>query len=162
MIRYELICARGHGFSAWFSSSEAFEEQRRRGLVECPLCGEHRVEKQIMTPAIPSRAGKGTEEPVREGAAAQGPAQASPAATAQGNDTARMMRQAIREMHALVRERADYVGERFAQEARRRHAGEGREAERPIWGEASAEEARELREEGIDVMPLPPLPDEKN
>ena len=162
MIRYELICACGHGFSAWFSSSASFEEQRRRGLVECPLCGGAQVEKQIMTPAIPSRAAKGAASP--EDAPAQEAARPAPEPPTGGGEAARMMRQAIREMHALVRERADYVGERFVSEARRRHArGEAaKEGARPIWGEASAEEARELRKEGIDVMPLPPLPDEKN
>ncbi len=151
MIRYDLVCENGHAFRAWFSSSEAFERQQKEGLVSCPACGSVRVERQVAAPAIPVKGNrKGGEE-----------ASVSPSSGDEAARHARLMRQFVREVHAMVRERAEYVGPRFAEEARRRHA-EGGSEDRPIWGEATTEDARELREEGIDVMPLPPLPDEKN
>ena len=150
MIRYDLTCGNGHAFQAWFSSSGAFERQQAAALVSCPVCGDCRVERQIMTPAIPAKSGRKDEAE----------AQVSPS----GDDAARharLMRQFVRQLHAVVREHAEYVGPRFAEEARRRHA-EGSAEGRPIWGEATVEDARELREEGIDVVPLPPLPDDRN
>ncbi len=154
MIRYDLICGNGHAFRAWFSSSGAFEHQQAAALVSCPVCGDTRVERQIATPAIPVKGNRKGDESV----------QARPSGSADGDDAARharLMRQFVREVHALVREHAEYVGPRFTEEARRRHA-EGTAADRPIWGEATMEDARELREEGIDVLPLPPLPDKRN
>ena len=154
MIRYDLICGNGHAFRAWFSSSDAFERQQAEALVSCPVCGDSRVERQITTPAIPA---KGIRKEDRE-------VGAQPSPSAAGDDEAhhaRLMRQFVREVHAMVRERAEYVGTQFTEEARRRHA-EGTAEQRPIWGEATAEDARELREEGIDVVPLPPLPDDGN
>ncbi len=154
MIRYDLVCGNGHAFRAWFSSSEAFEHQREEGLVSCPVCGDSRVERQITAPAIPAKGNRRKDE------ALQVSSSASPA----GDDAAqhaRLMRQFVREVHAMVRERAEYVGQRFVEEARRRHS-EGAVQDQPIWGEATAEDARELREEGIDVVPLPPLPDDRN
>ncbi len=154
MIRYDLICGNGHAFRAWFSSSGAFERQQAEGLVSCPVCGDTRVERQIATPAIPAKGNRKEDGPAR-------PQDSGPAAGDDAARHARVMRQFVREVHAMVRERAEYVGTRFAEEARRRHA-EGAAEERPIWGEATAEDARELREEGIDVVPLPPLPDDRN
>ncbi len=148
MIRYDLICVHGHGFDAWFSSSASFEEQVRKGLIACPVCGDARIEKQLMRPAIPARSNAREDKP-----------QTTDKPALSKGDAA-MMRQMAREMHALVRERAEYVGDRFATEARKRHkAGK---TDKPIWGEASPKEAGELTKEGIGIMPLPPLPDEKN
>ncbi len=154
MIRYDLICGNGHAFRAWFSSSDAFERQQAAALVSCPVCGDTRVERQITTPAIPAKGNRKEDDP----------AHARVSSSDSGDDAARharLMRQFVREIHAMVRERAEYVGTQFAEEARRRHA-DGTAQQRPIWGKATAEDARELREEGIDVVPLPPLPDEGN
>jgi len=146
MIRYDLICACGHRFDAWFSSSAAYDEQRQAGLVECPLCGGTDVRKQLMTPALASGASRRQRKEPRQ--------------TARLNDeTARAARALLRALHAHVRENADYVGRDFAEEARRRAPLKNA---RPVWGEATREDVRELAEEGIEVMPLPPLPDEKN
>jgi len=133
MIRYALICDCGHAFEAWFASSESFDEQARAGLVECPACGGAKVRKQLMAPAVARGGAPGAK--------------------------ARMVREMVRKLHQAVRETADYVGPRFAEEARARHV---KKDARPVWGEARAEEVKELAEEGIEVLPLPPLPDEKN
>lgn len=134
MIRYALACDAGHDFESWFGDSEAFESQRARGLVECPFCGSKRVEKQVMNPAV--------------------------ARTDDGPDHAARMRARIRAMRAEIAEKTEDVGRRFPQEARRIHHGDA--PERAIRGEASLEEARELLEEGVPVLPVPAPPDERN
>ena len=136
MIRYDLVCAHGHLFDAWFSDSASFDEQVKAGLVECPVCGSTRVEKQLMAPAV-----KGSRKQ-----------------PALAEETARL-RAMVRALHEHVRREAEYVGRRFPEEARRRAREENA---KPVWGEAAAEEVRALREEGIEVLPLPPLPEKKN
>ncbi|WP_038035747.1 DUF1178 family protein [Thermopetrobacter sp. TC1] len=159
MIRYDLTCSRGHEFDGWFSDSASFEAQQAQGLIECPICGDTNIRRQLACPGIPVKGNRRPEpQPRPAGQAAQKAPQA-PAPLSEGE--AALLRQFAREINTLVRERAEYVGDRFAEESRRRHA-EGTAAEQPIWGEASPQEVQELREEGIEVMPLPPMPDEKN
>jgi hypothetical protein len=165
MIRYDLTCARGHEFDAWFSDSASFEEQQEKGLVACPVCGDTRVRRQLARPGIPMKGNRRPSSSVPSERPASTPtAPATRGAEGQlplSEGEARVLRQFVRELHAFVREKAEYVGSRFPEEARRRHEA-GKAGERPIWGEATAEEARSLREEGIEVLPLPPLPDKKN
>ena len=142
MIRYDLICANGHAFDAWFSDSAGYERQAEAGLVECPVCGSADVQKRLMAPAL-----------------ASSNRSATPAADHPLLEHTRAASKLLRELHAHVRRHADYVGRAFPEEARKRALEEDA---RPIWGEASREEVRELTEEGISVLPLPPLPDEKN
>ena len=134
MIKYALKCEVDHGFEAWFSSSDSFDEQAAKGLVECPMCGSTHVTKAIMAPMV--RTSK----------------EAAPAD----------MRQAVAEvMHKLrkhVEDTHTYVGGAFASEARDMH--QGLSPERPIYGEATTEEVKALVEEGVPVAPLP-IPVEK-
>jgi len=130
MIRYILRCAAGHDFDAWFASSAAFEEQRAVRRVACVVCGAAEVEKAPMAPSV--RGGRAAGELSRP---------ASPAEAA------------LAGLRRHVERSSDYVGPDFAAEARRIHAGEG--AQRPIWGEASREEARALKDEGIPAVPIP-------
>jgi len=141
MIRYSLSCDRDHGFDGWFRSAEDYETQRKRGLVSCPHCGSAKVEKTLMAPNVSTAR---TREKV---------------AMAQGDQRREMMAQ-FRAMAAKLRENSDYVGDRFAEEARKIHFGETEE--RGIHGEASIEEVKELLDDGIGVMPLPPLPEDHN
>ncbi len=159
MIRYDLTCSRGHEFDGWFSDSASFETQQAQGLIECPICGDTNIRRQLARPGIPMKGNRRTEPQPRPNQQAASEAPHTPALLSEGE--AALLRQLAREINTLVREHAEYVGERFAEESRRRHAN-GTAAERPIWGEASPQEVQELREEGIEVMPLPPLPDEKN
>ncbi len=131
MIRYALICSLGHDFEAWFSSSGDFDTQQRESMIACPVCGDHDIRKQIMAPAL-----KGTK---RKGSA--GDAQAFAAFAA-------IIREKIRATH-------DYVGDRFADEALAMHHGE--KAEKPIYGETTASEAKMLEKEGVPAAPLPPV-----
>ncbi|MGY6644136.1 MAG: DUF1178 family protein [Salinarimonas sp.] len=168
MIRYALVCDQAHDFESWFPSGTAFEEQLTRGLVECPVCGSGKVEKRIMAPSIArrDRAAQPLPAPAAGGQQESPPPAASAASTAPAEGMALLgereqaLRAMIREIHAHVTQNAENVGERFVTEARRMHYGEAQE--RPIYGEASPEEARELIEEGVPVQPLPGLPDDRN
>ena len=139
MIRFSLHCDKDHEFEAWFSSSTDFDSQTERGLVECPVCGSRQVGKALMAPAV---------------AVSKQPGQRS---LAMDPERREMMRK-IREMVQAVKMNSEDVGERFAEEARKIHHGET-EA-RGIYGKASGDEARSLIEEGIEIAPLPDLPDD--
>lgn len=141
MIRYSLSCDHDHDFDGWFRSGEDYETQRKRGLVTCPHCGSHKVEKQLMAPNVST--GRAKEK----------------VAMALGDHRREMMAQ-LHALAAKLRENSDYVGDRFAEEARKIHFGETEE--RGIHGEASIEEVRDLLDDGIGVMPLPPLPEDHN
>ncbi len=151
MIRYRLRCDSGHEFEAWFPSSSGYDAQAERGLLSCAVCGASKVEKALMAPNVAKQA-----EDLRAGAPAL-PASVKLPLAAQLPPPLREMLKKIREH---VRENSDYVGDKFAEEARRIHYDEA-EA-RGIYGEATMAEARELFEEGIEVHPLPALPDDAN
>ncbi len=139
MIKFELRCAEGHGFEAWFRNGETYEAQAAAGEISCPSCGDVRVAKAPMAPRI-----------------AKGPGGArGDQAEADRARRAEMLR-ALAEIRRKVEESCDYVGETFAEEARRIHYGEA-EA-RGIYGETSDEQAQELAEEGIDFGRVPWLP----
>lgn len=146
MIRYSLICELEHEFDGWFASSDGFDQQLKRGLVTCPDCGSSRVSKALMTPRVPVKTNR--KEPAVE------------ALHAPTDPKVKAMVEMVRKLKQHVQQNADYVGDRFAEEARRIHYGE--EESRGIYGEASMDDARELHEEGIDVLPLPSLPEEGN
>jgi hypothetical protein len=155
MIKYALICDAGHGFDSWFDSSDAFDKLSKCGFVACPQCGSAKVGKQLMAPRV--RNSEERRSLSRPKAAADA---APPQPMAMLSDEAQKMREAIRELHAKVKANTVDVGERFADEARRIHYGDAEE--KPIRGKASFEEAKALHDEGIGVLPLPPLPDERN
>jgi hypothetical protein len=156
MIHYHLRCERGHGFESWFQSSSAYEAQEKRGLVNCPICGSAKVERAIMAPQIVT--GKGCES------AAPAPAAATdvtaPASTPLLMAQERELRAKLKELRDHIVKNADNVGERFPNEARKMHYGDIEH--RPIYGEASPDEARALIDEGVDVAPLPVLPNDRN
>jgi hypothetical protein len=159
MIRYNLRCDRGHAFESWFQSSSAYDSQVKRKLVNCPNCGSVKVDKAIMAPRIVS-----SKKP-REQAAPQPETATVPATAAQPPTPLLMaqeleLRAKIKELRDHVVKNADNVGEKFPNEARKMHYGDIEH--RPIYGEASPDEARSLVEEGIDVTPLPVLPDDRN
>jgi hypothetical protein len=158
MIRYALRCERDHEFESWFQSSSAYDSQVKRKLVTCPVCGSAKVDKAIMAPRIVGK--KGRERVAPE------PAPAPTTEVAEQQPTSLMMAQE-RELRAKLKElrdhivkNADNVGERFPNEARAMHYGD--KEHRPIYGEASPDEAKALIEEGIEVSPLPVLPEDRN
>jgi hypothetical protein len=158
MIRYALVCAKGHSFESWFQNSAAYDEQAKQKLVTCPVCGSAKVEKEIMSPRL---AGSRRRE--------EAPAPPSSAPSEQTNQTTpvAMVSPQERELHKKLKElrdhltkNSDYVGPKFPEVARQMHYGEV--DHRSIYGEASPDEARKLHEEGVEFHPLPVLPDERN
>ena len=147
MIRYDLQCDKGHAFDAWFSNSDAYDQQVERHLVECAVCGSARIEKQIMAPGIASKANRKSESAT---AMVAGPV----------DPRAQVMLQMMREFRAHVEKTTENVGTRCAEEARKIHYNETKH--RGIIGHATPTEARELVEEGIEVHPLPILPEDGN
>ena len=155
MIRYNLRCERGHAFESWFQSSQAYETQEKRKLVNCPSCGSAKVERAIMAPQIVSK--KSRDRAVPAPAATE---TTTPASTPLMMAQERELRAKLRELRDHIVKNADNVGERFPNEARKMHYGDIEH--RPIYGEASPEEARSLIDEGVEVSPLPVLPDDRN
>jgi len=153
VIRYALNCAHGHTFDSWFPSSESFEAQKARGLVACPTCGTVEVEKAIMAPAV-SRTDRDRSAP------AAAPADATPTPVALMSEEEQTFRRMLRELREHVTKTADYVGDEFADLARQMHDGDLEH--RSIYGEATAEDIKALRDDEVDVFPLPILPDERN
>ena len=149
MIRYVLCCEAGHTFESWFNNSTAFDRQAARGLVTCPMCGSAKVEKAIMAPAL----GGGREAPAPEPEPEK-----TPVAIVSKEEVD--LRKKLKELRDHIVKSADYVGEKFPEEARRMHYGEIEH--RSIYGEASPDAAKSLAEEGIEFHPLPRLPDERN
>ncbi len=148
MIKYALACEQAHEFESWFPSSDAFETQRKRGFVTCPFCNSAKVEKQIMAPSV-ARTDK-----------TPAPAAPEPQPVAVLSDKEREIRAALRALREHVLKNSENVGKGFVEEARKMHYGETEE--RSIYGEADLAEARALLEEGIDVLPIPVVPDDRN
>jgi hypothetical protein len=132
MILFALRCAEGHEFEGWFRDGDAFEAQQKSGEIACPHCSDNRVEKAVMAPNVARSRKKGP--PI------------SPA----------QMRAALVELRRQVETNCDYVGPRFAEEARKIHYGEV--DPHGIYGEATAEESNELKDEGIAFGHIPWIP----
>jgi hypothetical protein len=161
MIRYSLRCERDHTFESWFQDSSAYESQVRRKLVSCPVCDSVKVEKAIMAPRIVGKKGRERAEPQPESAAPPAPAETPAAApTPLVMAQERELRAKLKELRDHIIKNADNVGERFPNEARAMHYGD--KEHRPIYGEASPDEAKALVDEGIEVSPLPVLPEDRN
>jgi hypothetical protein len=156
MILYRLRCKKGHEFEAWFASSAAFDKQAKRGQLSCPSCGTASVAKALMAPSIakrrrPKATAKRSEE--KGGETAAKPEMQRLAAHSE-------LAAAMRKLRAEIEAKSEYVGPRFSEEARKIHYEEV--PPRGIHGEATAEEAKALREEGIEFYPLPILPEDQN
>jgi hypothetical protein len=160
MILYALSCDDDHEFESWFPSGDAFEAQRKRGLVACPFCGSAKVEKQIMAPRV-ARAGKAANLPVPAAVKPDLPETApAPQPVALFSEKERELRAMVKALREHVEKNAEHVGGRFPDEARKMHYGDMEH--RSIYGEATPGQARELLEEGIEIHPLPIVPDERN
>jgi hypothetical protein len=151
MIRYSLRCEAGHEFESWFQDSAAYDKQVKRKLVACPVCDSVKVEKAIMAPRI-ARKRSDKSAPTRPN---ENPAP-TPMLMSQENE----LRTKLRELRDFVKSNAEDVGQQFPNEARKMHYGEIKH--RPIYGEATPDDAKSLVEEGVDVMPLPVLPEDRN
>ncbi|MDE1156929.1 MAG: DUF1178 family protein [Neorhizobium sp.] len=140
MIKYSLSCDNGHAFEGWFSTGADFERQVETGFLTCPICNSAAISKSLMAPSVSTARKKEAKQQM-------------------AMDIARREAMAkLREAVNHVRAHAEDVGERFPEEARKIHYGEA--DARGIIGEASLSDVRELLDEGIDIAPLPDLPDE--
>lgn len=146
MIKFGLICDSEHEFDAWFSSSDDFGKQQKRGLVTCPHCNSAKVNKSLMSPTVSTARRKekmGVSLPD------------GPVANAQQVAMAEM-----RKLRDTMLDNSENVGKQFPDEARKIHYGEFEQ--RGIYGEASLDDARSLLDEGIDLLPIPVLPEDAN
>lgn len=141
MIRFSLACDHDHDFDAWFRNNDDFDKQKKRGLVSCPVCGSSKVEKALMAPSV------------------QTARKRDKVALSIGAEQKQLMGK-LKELTEKLKENADYVGDKFPEEARKIHFGEA--DPRGIYGEASREEVKELLEDGVEIMPLPTIPDDTN
>ncbi|NHF71911.1 DUF1178 family protein [Paracoccus xiamenensis] len=128
MIHYALTCEQNHRFDGWFASSASFESQRDSGQVQCAICGSTQIDRALMAPAVSAKIAPAQD------------AEKSP----------------IEKLRDHIESSSDYVGLRFADEARAMH--EGRSESRAIYGEARPDEARALVEDGVPIAPLPFIP----
>ena len=158
MIHYTLHCANGHEFDGWFRDSAAFDDQARRGLLQCPGCGDGRVSRALMAPAVMKpRVGRQPVPAPDEPSPAPVPArrQPSPAEMAAAQVPAQVLA-ALQRLRADVEKNCDYVGPAFPEVALGIHRGEIEP--RGIYGEASPDEAEMLTEEGVKVSRIPWVP----
>ncbi len=145
MIVFTLSCSQEHKFDGWFRSAEDFDRQLDSGLVECPICGDKHITKQLSAPRINT----GATEIIARNDTSTGPQEVLAASMLPG-----LQEHMLQQFKAFVRANTENVGDAFAETARKIHYGE--ESHRNIRGRVSAEEAVELREEGIDTVSLPP------
>lgn len=136
MIVFDLKCGGGHVFEAWFASSGAFQRQQDDGLLACPVCGDGGVDKAVMAPRV----------------GAKGNRSDAPSVPATPGDQAKALLAAVAAAQAKALKDSRWVGSRFAEEARAMHDGDTPQG--VIHGQATADEARALAEDGIAAMPL--------
>jgi hypothetical protein len=153
MIHYALVCDAGHAFEGWFRSSEDFEGQAGRHLIGCPTCASTGVTRAPMAPNVRSGRGREAKDETPPAVPARRPVMVA-------DETQKAMLEAMREIRRKVTENATWVGDRFADEARRMHYGEIEHT--GIYGEATAEEVTALADEGVEFQPLPILPEDRN
>jgi hypothetical protein len=149
MIRFSLVCDSGHDFESWFASNESYDFQIEHNLVSCPHCNSLKISKAVMAPAVARgdrKKGEVKPEAKQE--------------VALIGESGAEVRQMVRELHAKIVAATTDVGAAFPAEARRIHDGDA--PERAIRGQASQEEARALIEDGVSILPLPILPDERS
>lgn len=139
MIVFDLRCIpEGHVFEAWFGSSGDYERQRAQGMVQCPLCDAPQVEKAVMAPRVQAKGNQAADESEMVSSDPEG---------------VKAMLAAMAAAQRQVLAKSDYVGARFAEEARAIHVGEA--DARSIHGKATRQQTESLLEDGIEVAPLP-------
>jgi len=146
MIRYSLRCSNGHVTESWFQSAEAFDRLASMGQLSCGVCGDASIEKALMAPSVPAKSRKDQAD-----AKAPAPEPETPAPMLSA--PSHPMEAALKAFRAQVEANAENVGRDFADVARRMHHGD--EDARPVYGETTRVEAKELLEEGVPVAPLP-------
>ena len=179
MIKYSLGCEKGHEFEGWFSSSAEFDRLVTAKLVDCPSCGSQKIKKLLMAPQINKNAKSEPDLITPNEQPRTGPSvtatkvpeapksvqqlampELAPQLAPQVADAQAKIIEQIRDLKKKIVENSENVGDRFGEEARKIHFGEAEK--RGIYGKASMEEASELYEEGVEILPIPELPEDKN
>jgi hypothetical protein len=142
VIKFSLVCDKDHGFDGWFSSSQDYETQKKRGLVTCPQCNSPKVNKSLMAPSVSTSRQKESM------------------AVTSVNEAQRAVMAEMKQLRDKVIANSEDVGQKFPEEARKIHYGET-EA-RAIYGEASRDDVESLLDEGVEIVPLPPVPEDAN
>jgi hypothetical protein len=155
VIKYSLICDRQHAFEGWFSSGEDFDAQKKRNLVSCPICNSGNIEKTLMAPSISTSKAKAVIVPSPDT-----PEQSLPTAATQVPAGFSEAMAKMRDLREYIHANSEDVGNKFPDEARKIHYGDAEK--RGIFGQASPQDVKELVEEGVEVMPLPILPEDRN
>jgi len=148
MIHYDLHCSQDHAFDGWFKDSAAFDRLAKRGLLECPHCGDTKVDRALMRPAVARREALAAPVPV--------PQPPAPSDAVAAGPMPAHMRAMLQRMRTEVEKNCDYVGPRFAEEARKMHRGESEK--HGIYGETSPDQAQALADEGIEFSRIPWVP----
>ncbi|MEM6478348.1 MAG: DUF1178 family protein [Pseudomonadota bacterium] len=165
MIRYSLRCSKDHVFDSWFANAESFDKLKAAGHLECAVCGDARVEKTLMAPAVSAPADPGAKPPqgapaAPPAAAAPGTSPATPPALVPTGAPEESREHALRKFKEHVEANTEDVGRDFARKARAMHVGD--EPGRSIRGEASLEEAKGLVDDGVPIAPLPFVPSRRS
>ncbi len=152
MIRFDLVCEHAHEFDGWFDSNDAYDDQDKKGYVSCPICGSEKISKQLMAPGIPAKSNRSKVHSVVE---------KTQNFLADGTiPEIKELVKTVRKIRKEIEKSADNVGDKFAEEARKIHYKEA--PAREIYGQATLDEAKELMEEGVEVMPIPSLPEDRH
>lgn len=158
LIKYTLRCDQNHEFEGWFRNSEDCEAQARDGHLYCPTCGSTAIAKSLMAPRVSGTRSQNTENTTSQTSPADGLRQ--PVALGAASQDQTKLQEMLRAVRDHVVANSDYVGDKFAEEARKMHFKETEP--RGIYGEATSDEVVSLAEDGIDCLPLPRLPKDQN
>jgi hypothetical protein len=159
MIRFSLQCDKDHAFEGWFASNDAFDDQVKSGLLDCPFCGSTKVEKALMAPSVRTARKAAQIETSPETAEAPSTAVAAPEPVVLAPEQTEILAK-LQELSRKVRASTENVGKDFAEEARKIHFGEVKP--RAIYGEATGDDVQSLIEDGVAIAPLAPLPEDRN
>ena len=141
MIRYDLVCENEHFFESWFKDSKSYQKQLEASEIACPKCNNSNISKSLMAPGIPKKTNTKNGNVI-------------------ANSSSSSINNAIRKIRDEIKKNSEYVGDQFPEEARKIHYNEAEM--RSIYGKASKKEITELADEGIDIIQIPEIPDDKN
>jgi len=149
MIVFDLKCPKDHVFEGWFADSATYEQQVAVGEVTCPVCGSPKIGKALMAPNVATRSSSTKAVEMSSGG--------DTVSLAKQKEEAGKVMAMMRAVKDHVEKNFDNVGTKFAEEAKKIHYGEAEK--RNIYGKASREEAKELRDEGVEFGELPDIPE---
>ena len=141
MIRYDLVCENEHFFESWFKDSKSYQKQLEANEIACPKCNNSNISKSLMAPGIPKKMNTKNGNVI-------------------ANSSSSSINNAIRKIRDEIKKNSEYVGDQFPEEARKIHYNEAEM--RSIYGKASKKDITELVDEGIDIIQIPEIPDDKN